>query len=201
MNKLNKKLDPKTAMTLSELLVATAVVGIILLGIISVDYALRSTRQNAARGSVLATKVATALTQMANDALLTTGDITNTGVNYDNPPAGNARHICFRYDKTDPNSYTDDRWACYEHSAADNKVNRCEELLNPIVTNCTGFSPRMIIELSQVEFYTVSTDVNNRIQYIEFTIKARDNPAYAVNPLSNPEYELTTRISPPSLSQ
>ena len=113
------------AMTLVELLITTILVVMVMLGTASVDYALRGARQTSLKSATLTMTASAAMSQIARDVLIMTGEAGNVGINnYTNNPApveagdytGPIQNICFRYDPAlipTPSNYNDDLWNCY----------------------------------------------------------------------------------------
>ena len=98
------------AITLTELLISTTVVGIIMLGVISSDYAIRKQSDNASAGALAALNGQGMLKHIIDNAGKAVGDKSLPGINYPNDKAW----FCIRQDinKT-PIDFADDAWICY----------------------------------------------------------------------------------------
>lgn len=200
----NGKLLKKTAMTLTELVIAAILIGVVMVGVVSVDYAIRSAKMSAFKEQGVNMNLQRAMMDLTKDARAVTGDILDIGVVEDivGPDIG----ICFRHDVSDPNSYSDDKWNCYTHDAS-NEVYKCTELNNPITDHCTNHPESaylgFVVQLSASAFYNVVYDGGSpsRLEYIKFTLTAREDTTQQANPITNPEHTLKTRVSPPALSR
>jgi Tfp pilus assembly protein PilE len=104
--------------TLSELLIATLIVSIMLIGIASTDFAIRRMDRDTHRDTSLYLKTLAVAEQYRQGAISAIGDATNPpnslGIQIHNSQ-DNSNYVCFRHD--DPNNpspadYTDDTWDC-----------------------------------------------------------------------------------------
>lgn len=118
------------AVTLTELVISTAVVGIIMLGVVSSDYAIRQ-KSDAAFSSASSTLgVQAMINHIIRNAAQAIGDGTGAGKGIldgainQQPDAqvGDPNTFCIRQDLNvdgsdhnplTPGNYTDDRWVCY----------------------------------------------------------------------------------------
>jgi prepilin-type N-terminal cleavage/methylation domain-containing protein len=193
-----KYLSTHRGLTLVELLIASILVGIVMAGALSVDYAVRSLQKNDAKHHTLTSRTSAAMLQMTRDAMKTVGDINDEGIS--SVTCGSECGICFRQDTdSDPNSYANDTWVCYGHGAS-NQLVRCSGLATA-VPDCEGMPQNNVIQLSDSPFFEIVRDADNRIKYIELTIHTITNKDLAPHPLGNPTYSLTSRISPPGISR
>ncbi len=185
------------AMSLTELIIASALVGIVMIGAISIDYALRTSRQNLSISGDLSNRLAAAMLSLTRDGMQTSGSGDNPGIVYDD--AGNVRNICFRHDVSDPGLFTDDLWNCYSHDAT-NLLYRCENLNAALAADGECPDPRrQLITLTSNNFFDVTTTLAEgltRVESVKFLLTTRQNPAAAAQPLSNPEYSLESVIHP-----
>lgn len=205
----------KSAMTLTELIVASVLVGIVTLGLIAAEQAVRMSRQSANRDSQVSSQLHAAMIRLTKDASLTTGDSSDSGIYQYSGINGNA--ICFRQADNDVNSYTDDTWNCW---ATQNSIlSSCGPLLSP-VTDCTGQSSSiqwitLTFDAGYTIFFSVfdnsstpaiippagATITNTNISYIQLDLKSRGNLTNSAHPVSNPEHTLTSRVNPAGLSR
>lgn len=210
---MNSLFRSRTGLTLTELLVASVLVGIVMLGAISVDFAIRNTKLGSSRVEVLSKEVGATILNITRDAMLTAGDnsmdLLNanswqaTGI-YTYDVGDNFKSICFRQDiNSTPENYADDPWACYSHGN-DLDIYRCSVAANPAFAgwqNCNNPSGRKLVHVTQTDFFDVVPDADNHIQSIDISLTARSDPNSAVNPVMNPQYSLESSISPPGLSR
>ncbi|OGX37483.1 MAG: hypothetical protein A3C36_06330 [Omnitrophica WOR_2 bacterium RIFCSPHIGHO2_02_FULL_52_10] len=197
-------------LTLTELLVASALVGIVMLGIVSFGLAIRQMQGSTSKTVILSMRAKAAMAQVTNDAILSAGDPTNMGVRADT--TGDDRSISFRKGIGDPSSYNDDKWARYYKDGTD-KLYRCEECNDPPTNACQvpvsslgncGNNRRYLIDINDStfgDFFTIQNDANGRLDYIELILNGIYDRTKAIHPIENPEITVTTRVSPPGHSR
>jgi type II secretory pathway pseudopilin PulG len=211
MNAFIRKIFRKTSMTLTELIVASAIVGIVMLGVISIDYAVRSSKKNISETSLMVMQTSAAMHQITRDAMRVVGDHSsdaNRGISWD--AVGDIQNICFRYDAdNDPNDYTNDLWTCFSLDARSwaahrNTLYRCTDrgtaLAADITCEIAGDPQIQILPWAQTNFFTVN-QTGSLIDSIGIDLLTRVRPTAAANVITNPEYRLQSIISPPGLSR
>ena len=116
-------------LTLTELLVSTALIGIVMMGIISIDYATRKAQDASFdKRQVVVLATSAILEQILNDAAKITGDVAMPGVLF---RIGPRQTTCFRQDLNPnpdlitPIDFTDDTWVCYDQQGGNPAVHRC----------------------------------------------------------------------------
>jgi Tfp pilus assembly protein PilV len=213
---LNKRLT-NTAMTLAELIIASILVGIVTLGLIAAEQAVRMSRQSSHRDAQISAQLQSAMIKLNRDASSTVGDATDTGIYQYS--SGNDRTICFRQAAGDANIYTDDVWNCWWTNTSSRILASCGPLANPLTT-CAGQASLFnwvtltLDATTYTTFYSVIDNtqavitplapwyiLNKKISYIQLDLRSRFNPAANVNPIENPDYALNARISPTGLSR
>jgi len=205
-------LNKNTALTLIELIIATALVGIVMIGAVAVDYAIRSARYDIGRKTSVSAQIATTMYSLTSDAMEAIGDVSDPGITYDD--WGRIKNICFRtiYVIDD---HSNDRWTCYSMPRGpapgpEEVISRCANLVTHLAENPTqnpGFAGEGCAEAgapiihdlmisSKDDFYDVVLDAEGSIDYIEFNLQTRDDPNIAQHVIKNPESNLISRISP-----
>jgi hypothetical protein len=179
----------KQAITLIELLVATISVSIIMLGVVSIDQALRQSHKSTSRNSLVSMRTSAMMLNITKVAQGATGDKSSQGIDL-----SLANTLCVRNEvavSPTPGDYTDDRWICYTKSSFD--LLMCTGLVSPQV--CAGTS---IGQLVNITFTWVDQpgSTGSGDFYLEVTITNRYDPAATKDTFDNPEIILTTRISP-----
>ena len=194
----------KKGLTLTELLVASALIGIVMIGVASFSASIEKMHNSSNRSTLVAMKAASTMNRLTRDAYLTVGDETDRGVITGG--AGKKESICFRHDTDlDPSSYTGDTWTCYFINPQ-KYVFLCNPNLTPPVDNwgdCkTGAGDPQELLLSDVaDFFTVVDDVGvGPLQYIEFNLEAKLIRNQPVHPVKNPVHTISSRVSPPGHS-
>lgn len=200
----------KNGMTLTELLMASVLVGIVMLGVASFSVSLNQFQNSTDKSTLIAMKTKAAMARINRDALLAVGDATDPGV-YSWTNGSNRNSICFRHDLANtPADYSDDTWTCYFHGNSFN-VTRCVDPAAgppPACTNngqcCGGAteqSPLLQLADNASEYAAiVDADGDGRMDYIGITFTTRATWNQPAHPITNPEYTLTTQISPPGHS-
>lgn len=190
-------------MSLTELLVATILIGIVMVGVASFSSVVKQLQSTTDRSTILHLKTSAAMSFIRKDALLATGDPSSPGIEpYNN---GTVRSICFRQDVNDPTSYAEDIWVCYGYGGTMDKLKRCYDVppANVPVQNeadCNAAAETggyVDYHLSDPDFFTVVNDADGRLQYIQITLAAVYDETAPAHPVTNPEYVLTAQISPP----
>lgn len=191
-------------LTLTELLVATILIGIVMTGVSAFSVFVKQARDSTGAGTILAVQTATAMHYLAEDANKAVGDNSNRGVVFDSVTQ---LSICFRHDVSDPASYTDDTWACYWYDAASHGLWKCADR-NAAATvppadfaDCqtgTGEVKLVTLDPAATDYFEVVDDANGRFDYVDITLNTIANPARAANTITNPTYQLFTRVSPPA---
>jgi prepilin-type N-terminal cleavage/methylation domain-containing protein len=197
----------KKAMTLTELLVASILISIVMIGAVSIDYAIRRSRNSISSSTLMATQISAAMKQITRDAGLAVGDITNPGIVFDNTL--DDINICFRIDSPGtPGNYTDDTWTCYSQGDSspghtEKQIYRCAEIVNGNELGANQFcssavSETFVLETRALGFFNIPT-----MPDIEFTLRrcADNDSAVTEHPINNPCYELESQISPPGISR
>lgn len=199
------KILHKNGITLTELLVASILIGVVMLGVASFNVSILQFQKTSDITAILALKAMTAMNYLVKDAYTVTGERTDEGIVTDE--AGSFQSICFRHNSAggDPGSYADDQYTCYLFEVDNDTFSRC-----PVPTPIGNVPPdsvadcgnRNILFLTRSNtVWSISTDADGRTEYIDFTIDAIVDPANAEHPVKNPIYTLTTQVSPPALAR
>lgn len=206
---MRKRTTERTAMTLTELVIAAILIGFLLIGIVSIDYAIRNAKITASKEGLLVLSLQAAMVDITHAAMSISGEPpTDIGIVKVGAPNTNLNGVCFRHD-TDltPGSYDNDEWTCYTHGHSLD-LYKCTGLKKPLThqhcvtkrSKATYFG--QILELENSDFYDLVYDADNRLEYIEFTFTSVTDRAEPRNdPIRNPEHTIKTRVSPPSLSR
>lgn len=190
--------------TLTELLVASIMIGIVMIGVASFSTTVIRLQSSTDKTVILSMRAKAAMAQLTQDAQLATGDITNLGVRADPNGGGSPkRSICFRVDALEtPENYGDDSWSCY---FVENQLIlwKCAYPTNPSdvpvnnANKCDGAgTKKKLLDLTDKEYYQIVNDGDGRLQYVKFSLSTIFDSALAVDPVTNPKYTLTTQVSP-----
>lgn len=194
----------QNALTLTELLVSTILMGIVMGGVAAFSLFVKQSRDSTGAGTILAVQTVTAMHYLVQDANKAVGDNSNRGVISDSPPLWS---VCFRHDTNDPTVYTDDTWACYWYDAPSDALWKCATRTAVAgappadFTDCqagAGEVKLVTLDPAATDYFEVVDDANGRFNYVDITLNTIANPAQEANTIANPTYQLFTRVSPPA---
>ena len=186
------------ALTLVELLVATVLMGIVMTGVISAEYAARSAEQKNSRGSLVSMITSALLLDMNKNLSLATGNVGDRGISSNqeiDPNWTGPTDLCVRKEDPtnatpDPGDYSDDRWTCYTKIGFN--LWTCDQLATPRA--CTG-ADRLLGQLNAF-LVDVTADAVAHNFYVDLSIANRYDHAAAVSPSTNPQVTVTARVYP-----
>lgn len=177
----------KSAMTLMELIVASALMGIMMIGLVSVDLAVRNSRESSSADALVAMQTQAAMLRINNDAVKAVGNAPSPGV------STTSGALCVRQDTdNDPNTFIGDTWVCYWRDSVTYNIHRCTAA-SPQV--CAGSDPQIGQAINFA--YTFTLDSASKEIFIDFSITNRFKPTLAAHPVTNPDYTISTHVSPP----
>ena len=204
---IKSSLKENKGITLTELIVASVMIGIVMIGVSSFGLTIKKLQSSTNSSALLSMKAKTIMARMSVDALATIGDVPDPG--YVTSGGGPDVSICFRHDvNTTPSLYTDDEWTCY-YRDAQNILSLCTVPTVPGNVppsndgECDGSGTRNeLIDMTQADFYDIfEVGIDNRLEYFDLHISAIYDNTTAMDPITNPEYFVSTRISPPGQSR
>lgn len=185
----------KNGLSLTELIVASVLIGIIMIGVISFTLSIKQIQRTTSRSTVPSVRLSSVMFEIAQDGALATGDATDTGITWDD--VGPDRVLCFRQDTDDtPDNYANDVLVCY---LIDGNNIICKKVTDNTGAILSAFPN--LITITQNDFFDVITDVDGKIKYIEVFLTTSNDPSAGPHPIDNPEFTLETRISPMSLGR
>ena len=197
-------LKNKKAISLTELIIASAMIGIVMLGMASVDFATRQAQISTSRNAFVATRVGAMMIDLTKNASLAMGDAQDVGIR--SGTVLTVPYLCFRQDvnasyapNNTPSDYSDDYWECYTLRTgffANFSMARCHYTVTlPCIAGVAGG-----IEIGRAQSftytYTPSTTGSNLQNYVEMTITSRYDHTTASDPLKNPTCTMTSRVTP-----
>lgn len=186
-----KKILTIRALTFTELLAASIITGIVIVGVASMDISLRNAFEGTSKGSVVAARVSTLMHNISRHILEASGNPTSPGV------AASPGYLWFRRDAAQtPSNYNDDFWNIYEHDQAQFLVKYC---------TATSSSTHCSSEIQRFKNITVfeATLQNNpatNLFSVKVKLAGRFNTSQPADDLTNPEYTLTSVFNLPSFS-
>lgn len=212
---ISQKICNTKSMTLTELVVAVVLIGIVMLGVLTFSLAIRQFQSSADKTVMIKLQAISALTALVKDASSAIGDPKRPGIEiYQN---GTTQSICFRHNNPNPlvnklDSYDDDVWVCYWHGN-DMEIFRCDNLANPPPSQSNPFddfssdcnnSGEFIVALPRAgggngEFFNVIPDgvsIPRNIDRIELFVSAIYDPVRIEHPIENPRYTTSISVNP-----
>lgn len=199
----------KNGITLTELLVASVLVGIVMLGVASFSVSIKQFQNSTNKSTITEMKTKAAMARITKDAYLAVGDETDRGiVAYS---AGQNLSICFRHDTNNPSSYTDDAWKCYFRGNQDDLL-ACNVPPQSVpvqnIGHCNntgggGAPSRLLLELDPAKniFYQLVENASGQLEYVELSLTGIFDQTAVKHPINNPTYTTTTQVSPPGHSR
>jgi len=204
--------DNQKGLSLVELLVTTTIVGMIMLGIVSVDYALRTNEQEQTRAALVSLRTSAMMFDITSTASEAVGDLNDyciqvfgTGAN--GLADDNTNAICIFRDKNATSTLDDGEWTCYTRQGTD--LHKCTFDLSDIAPcSAGGWNSDRVIGTVPTDVFddTDTMVVNNRATlsfYFQITLKNRYDPtatdygdAVAQEYMTNPKIRLTSQVTP-----
>lgn len=199
-----KKYYSIRGLTLVELLVTTSIVGIIALGMVSIDYALRTNEEQQSRSALVSLRTSATLTDIASNARQAVGDVATQCIQLAASMATDlTNYICVYRDidyVTSVRNETafdtaDDIWICYTRRGTD--LHKCRMIAANGPNACTAGDP--IIGTVTTDAFGVANPVLTSTDPdfdFQISIKNRFNAAQARAYITNPEVTITTSVMP-----
>lgn len=210
------KIKSNTGLTLTELLVASFLMSIIMLGIVSFNFAIKEIQEVTNKSSLISVDVMLAMNYLNEDAqkAVGNGDIDpdldqGSGVRY--TEQGTMESICFRLDtngsgvpNNSPPDYSDDTWVCYYVNSNENEdkmLYRCYDMVKDVsyipptdLTDCEQSSDvKPLVNLTSNNFFT-RLPISGSIERISFYVEGVYDPTKAIDPIENPSSALYSSV-------
>ena len=202
-----KYLKNTSAMTLVELIVATILVGIIMLGIVAIELAMRRTFSTTSKSAALSMRVSAAMLHFSRNISQAIGDGSSHGVRLEEVTV--LPDTCMKFyvrkdTQGSPANYADDVWMRYKHyTSGDSSLTFCDDIgvagdEDPIVgdpgcNSCSG--EYELLRVNRLTYDRVVDPVN--LQYytqVELTAYY-DNSGVTNDKVVNPMFTMRTNIS------
>jgi Tfp pilus assembly protein PilE len=209
-------------LSLVELLITTSIVGMIMVGMVSIDYALRTSERQQSRTALVSLRTTAEMFDITTEAAQAFGDVATRCIQRaGNMTVDTTNYICIYKDSNGNATYdapvdpVNDRWVCYSRQSTD--LHKCTFRAVDGPSNCAN-----VARLSDRILGTVTSDVyangdapvtpldiSSRTTldlYFQITLKNRYDPtdpsaagaAYintiAQEYLTNPKVKMTSRV-------
>ena len=217
MQTLNKK-----GLTLTELIVSTIMIAIVMLGIAAFSVAIKHIQESTNKSTILTMQMAGAMSHITKNATLAIGYIGDPGIYTGDAAGGNANpYVCFREDRAStPASYADDFWNMYVVDRADLVFCSIPDHIARIIYDQPSaatvaaacmLDPSHYVVLQNVindhlahptQFWLQHDSTPSVLEFfIEITLSTLYDPNNStIHPTDNPVMTFTTSISPPAHS-
>ncbi len=190
-------------MTLTELMVSVILVGLIMLGIASVDFATKQSQQTTTRSGLVAMQTGAMMLDIVKNVSMATGTFSNPGIRSSQVPTSHPCYaplldLCVRRDinssgvnNNTPTDFSDDNWVCYRRVAINNSLYTC---IRAGFGECLA-TDRYLGGSTSINV-TIPIDPSTQIFYVSIALRNRYIPGNALDPFNNPEYYVETRVYP-----
>lgn len=203
INLMRAHLPSKAGVTLTELLIATILIGIVMTGITAFSFSVKEFESTSSKTNLMAMQVAAAANLISRDAHRAVGDPTNKGIRHSY--AANLESLCFRHDNRanqTPDVYTDDEWTCYFRDA-NGDVWRCfPDTANLATGTCNTNNAAHLYRAAlayPVGIYPSQFGIYQpagTIDYVYMALDTRFDPQSEWHPIDNPGYHLSLTVNP-----
>ena len=184
-------LDQQKGITLTELIVASILVGIIMIGVISFSFTLKQLQTSTNNSTILAMHTSALMSDIERNAMLASGNLNNKGIDV----SLDKKSISFRQDLAGtPDNPDDDKWFIYKAviDGDDHELIYCSNKDTP--DDCQVGQARAIsMNIKDVVFERDDAQGTIHIKLVTiFDTHMLDNPNY----IENPSYTMSSHISP-----
>jgi len=208
MTAILKKQD---AMTLTELLISSILVGVVITGAMSADFAVRTWQKRIEHRTMAQMDLARALEQITKDVKSVIGRGAESyaapslpftrAIHYRSDSANKIFQLCLRQDP-DITVAGDEYYVVYEYPnwASAARICRYEWPAQDMSSPKTNYDGSLLAVPDQAEFFKINLD-GTTLESIEITLTTRPDPSQSVDPQKNPAFSLTTTLMPTGISQ
>jgi len=181
------------AMTLVELLIASILIGIVMIGVLSFNMSIKRIQESTDRDTLLSMRAEATITRMGRDARTAIGDPVNRGIII--TPEGAVTNVAFRQDRDNtPTDYSDDTWVIYYQNGS--SLYTCEQTVptaNQSSGPCTPSNATLVTSQLQSGSVTFETSAG---PYVHMRLTFRYIPTAALHAITNPEHTVESTLSP-----
>jgi len=209
-NILTLTIRSNKGLTLTELILSSILIGIVMVGMISFGFIIEEMQKTTSRSTSLSMEITSVISHITKNASLSIGNKTNPGIVVEDTTVADNDWISFRQDlQNTPANYNDDTWFVYRRDLTNNAVYTCTKsaLDGPDPTgfpDCQANALELSRKIENIEFSFVHPDNLYTFPplslFVLIDMTAKYDPTSAVDPLDNPEYNITTQIHPSSHS-
>jgi len=200
---MDQRISNHRGMTLTELLISSVLVGIVIVGALSADYAIRSWQKRTNERAYVQQELMLAMKQILKDGTATLG----FGIGAPDEKAGivavksSSPASALLYFLQDPDVTVDDDeyYILYNYTASTGPYIKRQQCTVPPEGNnpvCTDLNDTFFYDTGPMNFFDVA---GNGV--VTISLETRPDPAAAEHVVKNPTYSLETTFLPEGLSQ
>ncbi len=173
-----KKIGQKSGLTLVELIVASMLIAIVLLGVVAFNLSLTQIQDDSFNQSTLSIQASTAMNYLEDDISMAVGTFNNVG--FRTRPGT----LCLRRPDNTPLNLDDNPWICYIFDNGNRNLQRCVpvNLAAPTIVCNTVLPVTNLVKLANGNFMQVGIP---NVGLIRIVLNANDGTGY---------YSMTTDI-------
>lgn len=189
-------------MSLTELLVASMLIGIVMIGVASFTSAIKQFQSTNERSSILEIRTSAAVNHIRRNAMVAVGYRNDLGMRCS---GGSPAYFSFRQDRlATPGDFADDTWVIYTDGSTAGRMYVCTQNAASGPVPLTGGGqpcdpsgkPILLQNIQAIQFVCASDDATSALDlYFEINLTTRYDRLTAYNPVTNPQYSIDTRIS------
>ncbi|GEM_PF-1284501 len=202
------RIKEQKAITLTELLVASILIGIVMVGVMAVSYAIKSMQDTTNKGAILSMRTTATMNHISKNVALAIGYKDDPGIVVDIVLDGHgevdpalAEWFAVRQGSgVDFTRYDDDIWVVYYKENYQLKF--CTQDDVNLLPDCSGPFKVVSQDIIDTEFqfsHEMDPDLTlsgNPEFYLRVYLKTQYDPGGAFDLIDNPHQEVTSRISP-----
>ncbi len=196
-------------MTLTELIVSSILVGIVMVGIASFSSAIKQIQTTNEKSTLLEIRTAAAINHIRRSAVQAVGYQDDPGI-ITSATGASPAYFSFRQDRNNtPNNFSDDTWVIYSDGGIAGRMYTCTQdaTAGPVPNSGIGggcaiaTNLTLLQNISTISYSRVTDDASSNLNlYFEINLTTMDDISKPYHPVNNPKYTVNTRIIPPSHS-
>lgn len=192
------KSSKRKGITLTELLVASILIGIVMVGVIAVSFAIKKMQETTNKSALLAMRMTAVITHMTKNVALAVGYQDDPGIVVGG--ASSKQWVSIRQEQGEPGDFTDDRWVIYYYS--DPNLYFCTQTVKDGGSapdwdgNCSeSHSQLMSANVLDAEF-TLFNDPEQYQFYLAVELQTIYDSDQGEDLVNNPTFNVESRMSP-----
>ena len=188
------KSSKRKGITLTELLVASILIGIVMVGVIAVSFAIKKMQETTNKSALLAMRATAVITHMTKNVALAVGYQDDPGI------VVGERWVSIRQEQGESGNFTDDLWVIYYYSA--HNLYFCTQTVDEGGSvpdsggNCPE-SPSKLLSANVLKAkFTLFNDPEQYQFYLAVELKTIYDSGQGEDLVNNPTFNVESRMSP-----